>query len=87
MDTQDKEFKAELNKRLVELFNPTMHGTDVKLLVNAALDGMIKDKLIGPAFYQEVDIDVNLGKDTGVLNVSFAVIDPTRLYQDTGDLL
>jgi len=71
MDSKDQEFVDELQKRLSKILGPASSGKHAKDLVIKAVDSMIKDKIIGPAFHVEVETKVKINKRTGVMDISF----------------
>jgi hypothetical protein len=74
MDKKDKEFCEELLKRIDHLTAEERTASsqrEARAIVRCAVDSMIKDGIIGPAFHVEVETKVTLDKDNGKMNISF----------------
>jgi hypothetical protein len=75
----DEEFVAELQERVTGLIISNRSFDDITVLVTAALDSMIVDKLVGPTFHQEVETVVDLDKTTGVMDISLRLCLPGKV--------
>lgn len=66
-------FKQELNTRLNDsLAGITVIDKNQGLItktVKETIDSMMKDKIVGPMFHQEVKTDVTINKETGTVNI------------------
>lgn len=77
MDTQDKEFVAELGKRIQQTIRragvlvPIENEVTYSNVVKKALDSMIEDGIIGPMFHSEIMTTVEVDPFDKGLNVSF----------------
>lgn len=79
VDTQDKEFVAELHKRLQKELKETpltyseQGVKDFKRLTMRSIDSMINDGWIGPMFHSEIEtvVDCDYSGKSPQMNISF----------------